>query len=56
VRSIVDKLRMVKRPEVWGVYFRSSPIEVTEPNFRIMARAVLEWSGVEWKPGPSAAR
>jgi hypothetical protein len=44
VRPLVDHLSFVRRPAVWGVYFRSSPIRVTTSDFGELETAVLSWS------------
>ncbi len=44
VRSIIRKLSMVRRPEVWGVYFRKSPVAINVRDFRVMARAIEVWN------------
>lgn len=41
--SIAKKLDLVKRPEVWGTYFQSSPIEVSQRDFDTMERAIEDW-------------
>jgi hypothetical protein len=43
VRPLVGSLSFVRRPEVWGLYFRSSPQEVPEADFRMLADAVKAW-------------
>jgi hypothetical protein len=45
VRPLVKRLQRVKRPEVWGGYFRSSPIEIVEEDFRVLASAVAKATG-----------
>jgi hypothetical protein len=37
VRMLAPRLDRVKRPEVWGQYFRTTPIEVGEKDFAVMA-------------------
>ena len=41
--AIAKRLEFVKRPEVWGTYFRNSPIEVSQRDFDVMARAIEGW-------------
>jgi hypothetical protein len=43
VRPLVGSLSFVRRPEVWGMYFRSSPQEIPEGDFRVLADAVEAW-------------
>lgn len=43
VKALADGLDLVKRPEVWGQYFRTSPIEVGEKDFEVMARKIEGW-------------
>jgi hypothetical protein len=43
VAALAQRLERVKRPEVWGTYFRNSPIEVSQRDFDVMARAVEDW-------------
>lgn len=42
VRDLAPKLSLVKKPEAWGNYFRSSPIRMTEDDFRLLERTVLD--------------
>jgi hypothetical protein len=42
VRPLVRRLRHVKRPEVWGQYFRSSLIELTAHDMRVIGSALRE--------------
>jgi hypothetical protein len=43
VRPLVGSLSFVRRPEVWGQYFRSSPVEILEADFRTLADAIQQW-------------
>jgi hypothetical protein len=43
VRALASRLTLVKRPEVWGQYFRTTPIEVGEKDFEVMAEMVEGW-------------
>ncbi len=43
VKPLAPKLSIVKKPEVWGQYFRSSPIEVNESDFIVMEQAIRSW-------------
>ena len=43
VHELVSELEFVKRLEVWGQYFRNSPIEVSGTDFQVMAEAVRDW-------------
>lgn len=44
VRHLADQLEFVRRPEVWGQYFRQSPISVSEVDFRRLEAAVAEFN------------
>ena len=46
VAELVHKLKFVKRPEVWGHYFRNSPIHVSKGDFRVLEKAVMSWKPV----------
>lgn len=37
VRPAAPRLSFVRRPEVWGLYFRNSPLEVSDPDFEVLA-------------------
>lgn len=43
VRELAGWLELVKRPEAWGGYFRSSPIEVSEHDWRVLIDAMDRW-------------
>jgi hypothetical protein len=43
VRVVAPCLALVKRPRVWGQYFRATPIEVSEKDFMVMVRAIAGW-------------
>lgn len=43
VRPLVKSLSFVRRPDVWGMYFRSSPQEIPEVDFRVLAEAIESW-------------
>lgn len=43
VRDLVDRLELVRRPGVWGQYFRSSPIKLSEADFGVLVEAVKGW-------------
>jgi hypothetical protein len=43
VRPLVERLTFIRRPAAWGHYFRSSPIKVTEGDFRKLEAAVMSW-------------
>jgi hypothetical protein len=40
IRSLVERLTLVRRKEVWGQYFRSGLVQVSARDFKIMADAV----------------
>jgi hypothetical protein len=40
VRSRVGSLSFARKPDVWGMYFRSSPQEIPDADFRVLAGAV----------------
>lgn len=40
VRDLVNDLEYVKKPEVWGVYFRQSPIPLGESDFTLVSDRV----------------
>jgi hypothetical protein len=40
VKPLVQELSFVRRPEVWGQYFRSGLVEVSADDFDVMANAV----------------
>ena len=44
VKGLVHKLELVKQPENWGQYFRGSPIEIPEGDFRLMEQAIKGWT------------
>lgn len=43
VRELVEDLDVVRRTDVWGQYFRNSPIEVSSEDFSRLAQAVRNW-------------
>lgn len=42
IRPIVKQLQLVKRPEVWGQYFRSSLLEISAADHAVLAGALLD--------------
>lgn len=44
VAPLVERLSLVKRPEVWGMYFRGSPMRLSEPDFRVLERTVVAFA------------
>jgi len=44
VRHLARRLQRVKRPEVWGQYFRGGPLRLSERDFRILKNAVDRFS------------
>jgi hypothetical protein len=38
VEPIVGKLELVRRPEIWGQYFRNTPFEVSDQDYTVLAR------------------
>lgn len=40
VGALAPRLSFVKRPEIWGQYFRVSPLEVSRRDFLVLRRAV----------------
>jgi hypothetical protein len=44
IKPLVSRLRVVKRPEVWGQYFRQGLIEITKKDFDLMRRSVIRAS------------
>jgi len=40
VRPLVRRLQVVKRPEVWGQYFRQGLVSIPERDFLILEKAV----------------
>ncbi len=40
VRDLVPRLQFVKRPEVWGQYFRASPIRLGGGDFHVLSDAI----------------
>lgn len=38
VEPVVGKLELVRRPEVWGQYFRNTPIQISDQDFTVLAR------------------
>jgi hypothetical protein len=47
VRELAARLDRVKRPEAWGGYFRSSPVEVNEHDWSVLVEAVWQWHGAQ---------
>ncbi len=43
VAPVAGRLDRVKRPEVWGHYFRNSPIEMTEHDWTLLRGLIEEW-------------
>jgi hypothetical protein len=43
VRELAARLHRVKRPQAWGGYFRSSPVEVNEHDCSVLVDAVRQW-------------
>lgn len=41
--AMMRRSALVKRPEVWGTYFRNSPIEVEQRDFDRMVKVIEEW-------------
>ena len=44
VAPLAKRLSFVRRPEVWGMYFRGSPMRLSEPDFRILERTVVRFA------------
>lgn len=42
IKPLVPHLSFVRRPEVWGMYFRSGLIEIPEDDFSILKDAIRE--------------
>ena len=40
VSSIAGRLERVKKPEIWGQYFRNSPAELSKRDFEVMQTAI----------------
>jgi hypothetical protein len=40
IKPLVSRLKLVKRPEVWGQYFRKGLVEIGQRDFQLLARAV----------------
>jgi hypothetical protein len=38
VKLVIGKLKLVKRRDVWGVYFRKNPVEIDWTDFKAMRR------------------
>ena len=47
VKPLASRLEMVKKPEVWGQYFRSSPIRISVKDYSLLARAIDSFDGGE---------
>ena len=43
VHPLVSSLSFVRRQDVWGMYFRSSPQQIPEADFRLLADAIQQW-------------
>ncbi len=43
MRPLAAGMERVKRPEVWGQYFRNSPIELSRKDYELLDKAVTEW-------------
>lgn len=43
VREVASQLELVKRPEVWGQYFRGSPCEIGEHDWQLLASTLRQW-------------
>jgi hypothetical protein len=41
VEPLISNLSFVKRPDVWGQYFRSSLVPIGKPDFDLLGRAVM---------------
>ena len=44
IQPLIRKLSFVKRPEVWGQYFRSSLAPLSTSDFRLLENAVMKCS------------
>jgi hypothetical protein len=44
VRLLAATLERVKRPDVWGQYFRTTPIEVSATDFATLESAIRTWA------------
>ena len=43
VRPLAHRLELVKRPEIWGYYFRNSPIEISSADYTVLERVIRSW-------------
>lgn len=43
VTDLIHQLELVRKPAVWGAYFRQSPIRVSEADWHTMVDAVDRW-------------
>lgn len=43
VREVAPQLELVKRPDVWGQYFRHSPRELSEHDWHVLTSTLREW-------------
>lgn len=44
VSPLVEQLERVKNPKAWGQYFRQSPIQLSEHDYKIFDRAIRNWA------------
>jgi EVE domain len=54
VANLIDRLKLIQQKKSWGVYFRMSPVEIIEEDFRVFASAVRE--GVAKRPAVESRR
>jgi hypothetical protein len=47
VKPLAEQLAMVRKPAAWGSYFRRSPLQLTEPDFRVLRSAMDTWTHTE---------
>jgi hypothetical protein len=43
VHPLTPSLSFVRRQDVWGMYFRSSPQQIFEADFRVLTDAIHQW-------------
>jgi hypothetical protein len=43
VHQLVSSLSFVRRQDAWGMYFRSSPQQIPEADFQVLADAIQQW-------------
>lgn len=43
VKPLATRLSFVKRPEVWGHYFRNSPAPISAGDYNVLAEAIEQW-------------